>query len=97
MESVQQQQQQHHNLPRDSRPMDATESGNPSVQEVESVCPENLLQDAGAMRSRTVQTKGLFNFMELPAEIRVQVNKSPSSFDAHAGFRISLIQDPDKL
>jgi len=31
------------------------------------------LAEAGSLRTKTVQTKGLFNFMELPAEIRVNV------------------------
>jgi hypothetical protein len=35
-------------------------------------CQEHL-QDGGAVRSKTIQTKGLFNFMALPPEIRVQV------------------------
>jgi hypothetical protein len=31
------------------------------------------LDEVGAARVKTIQTKGLFNFMELPTEIRVKV------------------------
>jgi hypothetical protein len=31
------------------------------------------LEEGGSARMKTIQTKGLFNFMELPAEIRVNV------------------------
>ncbi|PMD36545.1 hypothetical protein L207DRAFT_586250 [Hyaloscypha variabilis F] len=41
-------------------------------KEMKSVCQEHL-QDGGAVRSKTIQTKGLFNFMALPPEIRVQI------------------------
>jgi len=75
MESVQ---QQYHESPRDACPMVVDGFGIPDLREMESVCPEQL-QDAGSARSKTVQTRGLFNFMELPAEIRVQVNQSAAS------------------
>jgi hypothetical protein len=32
-----------------------------------------LLHERGILRTKTVQTRGLFHFMELPPEIRVKV------------------------
>jgi hypothetical protein len=34
-----------------------------------------LLDERGILRMKTVQTRGLFHFMELPPEIRVKVRQ----------------------
>jgi hypothetical protein len=46
---------------RDSRTMDLDTPG--------------LLHECGILRTKTVQTRGLFHFMELPPEIRVKVRQ----------------------
>ncbi len=41
---------------------------------MESVClGGGHLEELGAARTKTVRTRGLFNYMDLPAEIRVHV------------------------
>lgn len=35
------------------------------------------MKEGRAMRTMSIRTKGLFNFMELPPEVRVQVRGSP--------------------
>ncbi|KAE9379133.1 hypothetical protein N431DRAFT_434142 [Stipitochalara longipes BDJ] len=72
MESMRQHQLIHRNSPCDSCPMVVNVPGVLGPTEMSSVCQEHFQED-GPTRSKTIQTKGLFNFMELPPEIRMEI------------------------
>jgi hypothetical protein len=59
----------------------------------DSICQrEESLEERGATRTMAIKTKGLFHFMELPPEVRVQVRSLAKHF---AGIPKSLLYDVD--
>jgi hypothetical protein len=54
---------------------------------------EKYLEDGGSVKTKTIQTKGLFNFMEFPAEIRVLVCVPQRVESSTSSLGLSQIND----